>query len=273
MRLSVKFSVTSLLVLVILAVVYGVASQLQVPEWVLQFAFYAFMTAMFGFVFGVLLLLVRDYLYESKLKRDRRLESLDVLKGEYSQCKWSIEKIIENTEKNAIADSVPQLVTSIDMGELRFSEKLQEVIRKYSDQVNDYNIFRKVSEAHIKNSMEKKIMRMFPKSLGKYNELPEMFCSDLLMARYFSGERVTESWFKETQPIMLKNIMKSIDESERHELDVLFNEINNEFKNEGILLRFRKQKEMVIQEGKKIVENLSREIASRKAQAASSGHF
>jgi len=40
--------------IIILAIVSSVASQLQVPQLVLQFKFYAFMTAMLESVFGVL---------------------------------------------------------------------------------------------------------------------------------------------------------------------------------------------------------------------------
>lgn len=263
MRISIKFTAISLLVLLILAVLYEVASQFQMPEWMLQFTFYAFMTAIFGFVFGVLLLLVRDHLSKRKMKKARNVKELEALKAEYSRCKWSIENSLEKyIQTNEMTDFVARLNNTIEMGEMRVSDKLQKEIQDYDEKLKDYNFLRRASETYIRDTIDSKVRRMFPKTEKKGSELHQMLGSDFLMARYFEGERITENWFKETQPTMLKNITKEIDETERYELDVLFNEINGNFKNEDTLLRFRKQKEAVIEQGKKIIKNLEEEIVS-----------
>jgi hypothetical protein len=253
--------------MIILAVVYGVASQFQVPEWVLQFTFYAFMTAMFGFVFGVLLLLVRDHLNERKVKKARKLKVLKALKEEYSRCKWSIENNIEKyIAKNEMTDFVARLVNTIDMGEMRVSEELQREIQKYNEKIRDYNLFRKTSDSYIRNSIEHKSMNMFKKTLMKNNEWNAILWSDFFMAKYFNGESVTCNWLSDNEPLVLRNITKEIDESERHELDILFKELNDIFQKEEILVRFRKQKEAVIEQGKEIIKNLEKEISSLDKQ-------
>jgi mRNA-degrading endonuclease YafQ of YafQ-DinJ toxin-antitoxin module len=52
----------------------------------------------------------------------------------------------------------------------------------------------------------------------------------------------------------------------KYEFDILFNEINNDFKKEDILLKFMRQKEAIIEQGKKIIKNLEKEISSLDKQ-------
>jgi hypothetical protein len=226
------------------------------------------MTAIFGFIFlGILAPLIRDRFETGRIKKVRKLEAIDALKGEYSRSKWYIENNVEQSiGKNRKADSEARLDNTIDMGEMRVSVELQKEIQGHNEKLKDYDIFRKASESYIRNSIEAKVRRMFPKTLEKNNELHVMLCSDFFMGRYFNGETVTCNWLRDTEPIMLKNITKDINESEKYELDVLFSEINNEFHNEAILLRFRKQKDAIKDHAKKMAENLQKEIASLDRQ-------
>ena len=73
---------------------------------------------------------------------------------------------------------------------------------------------------------------------------------------------VTDNWLRDEYPIELKKITKEIDESERSELDVLFNEVNNEFEKDNVLQRFRKEKVKLIAHGQETIKALQREVKS-----------
>lgn len=271
MRFSIRVFFISFFALLLVVVFYSAYSyfiQLEVPLWMLQYTFYAFMTALFGFIFvGILTPLIRDRFEIGKLKKPKKRDALTALKNEYSRCQWSIENNIEKyIEKNEFTEFTASLSNTVDMGEMRVSIELQEEIKKYNEELRDYDIFRKASQEHMENSIEKKIRRMFPKTLEKNDELRVTFCSNFFMQKYFNGEFVTCNWLRDTEPKMLKHINRDIDDSEKYELDFLFNEINTEFKKEEILLRFRKQKEIIKKLGKKIISDIQKEIPSIEKQ-------
>jgi hypothetical protein len=257
-----KWAIAFVVIIIILFVLYNFAQNLIMPEWMLPNIFYAFMTAIFGFAFWIAGLFLRDYFEIGKMKKARKREGLDTLKGEYSRCEWSIgNNIQEYIAKNKRTDFTARLYNIDEMGKMKVSEELQKELQKYNEESRDFNIFQKASENHIRNTIEAGVRRMFPKTAAKGYDLNIILCSDFLMVRYFNGETVTESWLKETEPGFLKNIVKEIVESERYELDVLFNETNKEFQKEEILLRFREQKKTLMEHGKAISERLKKEIA------------
>jgi hypothetical protein len=250
------------IVLLVLFLIFSYSKYLTIPEWMLPNIFFAFMTALFGFLFAIGGLYLRDYLEIGKMKKVQKLNALEALKREYSRCKWAIANSLEMyVEKNQMANFVELSVNVEDVGEIKISEQLQKEIQEYNEKIQDYNIFLKASENHIRNSVETKVKRMFKKTLNRGCELNVTLCSDFFMTKYFNGEIVTCNLLRDTEPIMLKNITKDVDESERYELDVFFKEVNDEFQKEDILLRFRKQREAVIGHGKRIAENLQKEIS------------
>ena len=269
MRFSIKAFFISLFILLLVLVFFSAYSyfvQLEVPLWIFQYTFYAFMTAIFGFIFlGILAPLVRERLEIGKKRKLKKRDALIALKNEYSRCQWSIKNNIEEyVEKNMSTGFTASLSNTDEMGEIKVSTELQERTKKYNEELGDYNFLRKVSQGYIENSIEKKVRRMFPKTLEKNNEL--LLTADFFMQKYFNGETVTCNWLRDTEPQILKNISRDIDESEKYELDFLFNEINNEFKKEEILLRFRKQKEVIKELGKNIMSGIQKEILSIEEQ-------
>ena len=263
MRISVTATISFVVIIFIFALVYSIAGYQAMPEWVLQFTFYAFMTAVFGFIFGIFLLLVRDYLRERKIEKIEKMKSLQSLKKEYERCAWSIENSIEkNVEKNKKASLKAGLQDSWIVGDAKISEELRIQVQEFNEKCKEYNMFRKISEPYIINTIEIEVKRMFPKTIKKSDGVQTMLCSDFLMARYFNGENVTTNWFRETHPRALQNITKEIDKSERGDLDVFFNDVNNRFQKNEVLLRFRKEKKGLIEHSKETIRNFQTEINS-----------
>ena len=265
MRISIRVFFISFFALLLVVVFYGAYSyfvQLEVPLWILQYTFYAFMTAIFGFIFlGILAPLIRDRLETGKMKKVKTRSKLMALKDAYSGFQSHLDKIFEKSvNKNQLVKYTVDLSDTPDMGELRVSEALQRDIQRYNEELMDYNIFLKASDGYIKSSIEKKVRRMFPKTLEQGIELDNLLLADFFMSMYLNREPVTCNWLRDTQPILLRNINKQIDDAEKYELDVLFNEINNEFEKEEILLRLEKQMNLVTGHRMKIAENLKKEI-------------
>lgn len=259
----------SLIIVVIFYSLYNYMSQLETPLWVIQYTFYAFMTAIFGFIFlGILAPLIRDYLKEAKVKKIEEKKALESLKKEYERCAWSIKNNIEkDIEKNELTTFEARLYNSEVSEKVKVSEELKRQVQEYAEKCKLYTVLRMSSEWFIKSTIEAEVKRKFPKTLKKPYELDSILLqSNFLMARYLNGEKVNESWFKGTQPIALKNMIKNIDESERSELDTFFLEINNEFEKNSVLQRFRKEKEELIKHGRETIANLQKEIGSINEQ-------
>jgi hypothetical protein len=196
------------------------------------------------------------------MKKSRKLETLEALKAEYSRCKWSVENSIEKyLDKNEMTGFVARLNGIPEMGELRISEELQKEIQEYNKELRRYNLFRKASDSFIRTTIEHKSRNMFKKTLMKNNEWNAILCTDFFMAKYFRGENVTCNRLRDNEPLVLRNITKEIDESEKHELDIMFKEINDIFQEEDTLKIFREQKATIKDHGKKITENLLKEIS------------
>lgn len=275
MKLNIA-SVGFVITLVAFVLVYSLVSQQAVPEWMLQYTFYAFMTAIFGFIFlGILAPLFKQYLEERKTRREDEIATLELLRGEYGRCAWSINSNLDKcVKKNEKTDFVARLEARNDFGEdLELSEELKEQIKGYNEKCNDYNIFLKMSERAIRELTEKRIEQMFPKTLKRYTELPTVLNADLFMERYLNGEKVTANWLRDTHPVVLKNITKEIDETEKHELDIYFNEINNLLKKDEVLQRFIKAKEGLIEYGQNTIKSLQEEAKALGKQLQKNRHL
>jgi len=262
-------SVISLIAIVILFIVYTYLSQEEVQLWMLQTIVYAFMTAIFGFIFlGILAPLTRERLKEAKLKKIDEKKALESLKTEYERCVWSIKNNIEKyVEKNELNFTFKvRLHESSIFGKAKISEELKRQVREYNDRYELYNVLLRASKYPIESVIEGKIRQLFPKTLNKSVPLNELLQVDYLMARYFSGEKVTESWFKEVHPKAFKDIARNIDKSEKDELDILFHKLNDDFKRDVVLQRFRKEKEDLIKHGQETINALQKEIDSLKEQ-------
>jgi len=269
MRISFRGVITFLISIVIFALIYSYASQQEVPLWMLQFTFYAFMTAIFGFIFlGILAPLIRERLKETKMKKIEEAEALDSLKKEYERCAWSIGNNIEKyVEKNELNFSFQaSLIEPSIVGKAKISEELKQQVQKYNEKYEPYNALLKASKAAIKFFIEGSVRELFPKTLNKPYPLDESLQVDYLMARYLNGEKVTESWFKENHPRAFKNILKDIDISEKDELVILFHKLNDEFKRDPVLQRFRKEKKDLKRHGQETIKALQREINSLNEQ-------
>ena len=227
------------------------------------------MTAIFGFIFlGILAPLVRDRLKEAKMKKIEEKKALESLKNEYSRCAWSIENNIEKyVEKNELNFTFKvRLHESSIVGKVKTSEELKRKVQEYNEKYELYNVLLKASKDLIKSVIEREVRQLFPKTLDKPFPLDDLLQVDYLMARYFDGERVTGSWFKDVHPRAFKNILKDIDKSEKDELDILFHKLNDEFKRDPVLQRFRKEKEDLKRHGQETIEALQRESDSLNEQ-------
>lgn len=276
MQISVKAFISLIITIVIFALVYSYTSQQEMPLWMLQFTFYAFMTAIFGFIFlGILAPLTRERLKEAKMKKIEKKKALESLKREYERCAWSIKnnikEFVEKNELNFVFQA--DLNESWVGGKAKISEELKGQVQEYNERYGLYNILLRASKHLLKSVVEREVRELFPKTLNKPYPLDDLLQVDYLIARYLSGEKVTESWFKEVHPRAFKNILKDIDKSEKEELDVLFQKLNDEFKRDTILQRFRKEKEELKRHGQETVEALQREIDSLNEQLKQYGNL
>lgn len=265
-----------LIIIVAFVIVYVFVSQQIVPEWMLQYTYYALMTAIFGFIFlGILAPLFKEHLEEGKKKRTYELATLELLQGEYERCAWSIDNNLDKyVKKNKTTDFVARLQARDDFGDdLEVSEKFKKQVEEYNAKSKDCNTFLKMSNRAIREVIEKRIAQMFPKTLKKYNEFSTLLHADLFMERYLNGEKVTANWLSEAHPIALKNITKEIDETERHELDIYFNEINNLLKKEEVLQRFIEAKKELVQYGQDLTKALHKEAKALDKQLRKSSHL
>lgn len=222
------------------------------------------MTAIFGFIFlGILAPLVRGRLEIAKMKKVEDKSLLEGLRNEYSRCSWSIENNIkEVVEKSQRSDFTATLFKYTGLGDLKTSEDLERQVKEYNQRFQLYKILQRASVRFIVSAIEKRVKEQFPKSLSNCVPIRNMLTDDFLMVRYLDGEKVTENWLKDSNPKKLKGIVKNIDESERDMLDVFFHDLNSEFKDDDVLLGFRKEKEELIKHGRETMANLQKEISS-----------
>jgi len=251
------FAIVTVVLIVCLIGIY--TSRVEVPLWTLQFTFYAFMTAFFGFMFTI----IRDYLNEREAKRFDEKKALESLKNEYERCAWAINNNIEKSiEKNELTNFKAQVSQSWVKGNAKISEEIERQVQEYNEKLELYDVLCRASKPQIKSIIEKRVKEKFPNTLKKKVRLDKLLQRDYVMARYFDGEKVTDSWFRQEHPQGLKEIIKVLDETEKDELDTLFRELNGFVKNDVVLQRFIKEKKELIKHGKKTIENLQTEINS-----------
>jgi len=255
--------------IIVFYVVYHFISQLETPLWVLQYTFYAFMTAIFGFIFvGILPTLIRDYSKERKMKKIEEKKVLESFRDEFERCAWSIEENIKNgIEKNVFTDFHAGLYCGSSVLEkMKICEDLKKQVDQYAEKSTLYNVLRMSSMCIIGTIITTWVNEKFPKTLKKPHPLDKMILqSDVLMFRYFNGEKVNESWFKDTHPTQFKNIFKDVDDSEKDEGDEVNNfflSINDEIERNQVLKRYRKEKEELIKHGKETVAKLRKQRES-----------
>lgn len=144
---------------------YNFSRQIETPIWVIQYTFYGFVTALFGFVFGLLGLLAHGYLEERKMKKIEDKKALESLKEEYVGCAWSIENNIEKyIEKNESTDFEARLHKRYEY-EVEISEELKRQVQEYNEKVELYNLLRGASESLIVKTVETETRKNFPKTL------------------------------------------------------------------------------------------------------------
>jgi hypothetical protein len=264
-----KFSFTASIVLlisivIIFYVVYPYLTQLEAPLWILQFTFYALMTAVFGFIFlGILAPLVREHLEIAKMKKIEDKHLLEALKNEYTRCAWSIDtNIKEIVEKNKRSEFTASLYKSSELGDLKTSEDLEKQVKDYDRRFQLYKVLQHASMRFVVSAIEIRVKEQLPKSSGNSVPIKNMLSNDFLMVRFLNGEKVTENWLKDSDPETLKKIVKEIEESERDTLDVFFHKLNRQFEDDDVLLRFRNEKEELIKHGKETISNFQKEISS-----------
>jgi hypothetical protein len=254
-------SIVLLISAVLLLWIYPFLAQLEAPSWIIQFTFYALMTAIFGFIFlGILAPLVRGRLENARMKKVEEKKSLKALKDEYSRCSWSIEnnirEVVEKSERN---DFTATLCKPDELGDLKTSEDLERQVKEYDKRFQLYKVLQHASVRFIVSTIETRVKEQFPKSLDKV-PIRNMLTDGFLMVRYLEGEKVTENWFKDSKPKELKNIVKNIEESERDTLDIFFHELNRQFRGDEVLQRFRKEREELIEYGRETIANFQKEI-------------
>lgn len=168
---------------------YSFLRQTETPIWIIQYTFYGFMTALFGFVFGLLGLLAHGYLEERKMKKIEDKKALESLKQEYVRCAWSIENNIEKyIEKNESTDFEALLHKPYEY-DVEISEELKRQVQEHNEKVELYNILRGASTSLIAETIETETQRNFPKTLKKLDEFYVPLLSDFLVARYFNGKK------------------------------------------------------------------------------------
>ena len=219
--------------------------------------------AIASILFIIVELYVRVYSPRTETKRLGEKEALESLKSEYERCAWSIENNIEKyVEKNELTNFKAQLSESWIVGKAKISDESIRQVQEYNEKLELYDVLCRASKTQIKSIVEKRVKERFPNTLKKRVQLDKLLQSDFLMARYFDGEKVTDSWLKEEHPTRLKEIIKGLDESEKDELDTLFRELNNGIKRDIILQRCRKEKKGLIKHGQETIKALQREIES-----------
>ena len=247
--------------------VYSIAIFQGLPEWVLQYTFYAFMTALLTFIFTILVIQVGDIRKVNKLKQIEKRNSLESLKKEYARCVQNIENNIEeNIRKNKIANTQAGLYDQWVTGDEKISEEFKKQVQEFNRKCEDYITNLKLSEQSIRNTIEKEIKRIFPKTREKSDELNIILESDFFMKIWFVGDMVNTNWLRITHPRILQNISKEIDETERDNIDLFFKHIRDELEKDRVLLRFRKEIGELVIFGKKIVGALQKEIDSINKQ-------
>lgn len=263
-QISVRSFLISLISLIVIFFFYSYLAQLEAPLWMVQFTFYAFMTAIFGFVFlGILAPLTRDYFKKAEIKKIREKKALEKLKNEYIRCSWSIENHIkEYVEKNQFTDFEARLHEQNNVGEVKKSEELKRRVQEWNEKRELYKVLCEASKYPIKSFFETTIKKEFPKTLNRPHPLIETLQADFLMNKYLNGEKVTESWFKDSHPIAFKNIFKDIEETERKKLNILFYELNKKFESDIVLQRFRKEKEELKKHTQETIKAFQTEIDS-----------
>ena len=247
--------------------VYSIAMYQGLPEWVLQYTFYALMTALLTFIFTILVIQVGDIRKVNKLKQIEKRNSLESLKKEYARCVQNIENNIEeNIRRNKIANTQAGLYDQWVTGDEKISEEYKKQVQEFNSKCEDYNTDINLSEQSIRNTIEKEIKRIFPKTREKSDELQIILESDFYMKMWFVGDMVNTNWLRITHPKILQNTSKEIDETERDNIDLFFKHIHDEFEKDRVLLRFRKEIDELIIFGKKIVGALQKEIDSINKQ-------
>jgi hypothetical protein len=271
MRVSIKATsmlVISVITVILLYSVYNYMTQLEVPLWMIQFTFYAFMTAFFGFILGIFGFLIRDHFQGRKTKKIEEKRRLESLRTEYSRCADTIgSKVIGSAKKSESVTLTAKLYEQNIFGKKpEIFKRLQEQVQKLNEECKLYNALHEGSECLIKTVVEEKVKKEFPKTLKLPRALDEHLLADFLMCRYFDGEKITESWLKDVHPMAFKNIAKDTHESERDKLDILFHELNKIFRENSVLQLYRKEKKELIEQSEKILRNLEREINSLDEQ-------
>jgi len=252
--------------IIVFYVVYHFISQLETPTWVLQYTFYAFMTAIFGFIFlGILPTLIRDYFKERRMKKIEEKKVLESLRDEFERCAWSFEENIKNDiEKNVFTDFHAGLYCGSSLPKkMKIFEDLKEQVDQYAEKSALYNVLRMSSDCIIRTIITTWVNEKFPMTIKRPYHLDKMILqSDSLMFRYFNGEKVNESWFKDTYPTQFKNIFKDVDDSEKDEGDEINNfflSVDGEIERNRVLRRYREEKEELIKHGKETVAKLRKQ--------------
>jgi len=217
--------------------------------------------ATIGAIASIILTIIEFYarIYNPSKKQSKQKEkkSIKSLKTEYERCAWAISNNLDKYVKmNAMTEFEASFQGSWVKGDAKISEELKSQVQKYNEKLKEYNMFRKFSEPLIMGIIEKEVRKIFLKTRKKSDAVEAMLCSDFLMARYFNGEKVTTTWFREEHPRALNNITKEIDESERDDIDLFFNHVNDELQKNEVLVRFRKEKKELIELGQAILKDL-----------------
>ncbi|MEM2972432.1 MAG: hypothetical protein QW270_08465 [Candidatus Bathyarchaeia archaeon] len=241
----------------ILAVFYQVytayLSEMEMPSWILQYSFYAFLTAFLGFIFGIATLMIRNYVQKREIRQQKRKEDLKLKINAYEKSISEIKNFINQLESKSSASPI-NIRTELSLE----SQKKLEEFNQHCELYRDWLL---AVEYIIPEILQRLIRSELPQTAKSGYALDSDLQECELLKRYMAGEEVNVTWLKGNKPRLLDNILKNLKDSES-QLDTFFIVLNNEFKNNRVLKRYREEKKALMELGNLILDNFKRELES-----------
>ena len=171
----------------------------------------------------------------------------------HTACRNSIDYNIRNLVLPNEFEKYPADVSTQGIPQ-EFSVKAKEYIENYQ-RLQDWL---GASKLAVKYEIETHVKSDLPTTRKEYH-LDSVIEGDHILPFFIRGQRINKRWIEENHPKIYKDILKHLKEEETA-LDIFFLNLNRDLENNNILKRFRKEKKRLIQFGKKLMEDLDREI-------------
>ena len=202
---------------------------------------------------------VNPYLERRRQKRSEKEKELRSKIQRHISCRNSIDYSIRNRVLTNELDKYPADIFFQSIPQ-EFSTKAREYMKNYQ-RLQDWL---RASRLAVRYEIETRVRSDLPTTRKEYH-LDTVLESDHIMPFFIRGQRVNKRWIEENYPKIYKEIIKHLKEEETT-LDTFFLNLNRDLENNTILKRFRKEKKELIDLGKKLMEDLDREIPRLQGQ-------